>query len=381
MEPTKPPRPLPDPGKPIIVTGGDPAGIGPELVLSLADDFAARPYPVVYYCTAGAQHAASFSERCARANLPSAVITQEELLSAADFADAAADFADVADASLKAKAADFADVASSSSKASAASASADLRRVLIVLTGGEEEIAPGRPDVVSGGRAFQALEWACDFILQRGCRGLLTAPLSKEWVARAGRSDFHGHTDYLAERFSSDVLMLMHGKKFSVVPLTVHIPLGDAPAELRRTVQAPRFVALLEKLQAMPVFRDARWAFCGLNPHAGEGGYLGREEIDFIADCIADWRARGLPVEGPIPADAVFIEENLRSYRLIFGCYHDQVLVPFKAMEGRFGVNCTVGLPFPRSSPDHGTAYNIAGQGLADPTSMREAYFVLADEN
>ncbi len=236
-------------------------------------------------------------------------------------------------------------------------------------------ITAGRPGPHTGALSFAALKLACDFALEHGCSGLVTLPLSKEWVAKSLRPDFRGHTEYLAERFQSNVLMLMHGREFSVVPITVHIAVDEVPAALRQRLAEPAFLELLQQLQRLPEYGGARWAMCGLNPHCGDGGTIGREELDFLNDFCEDLRQRGFPLEGPKPADTLFMESVRRRYRLIFSCYHDQGLIPFKAFEGAYGVNATIGLPIVRTSPDHGTAFDLAASRASKPDagSLRAA--------
>lgn len=346
MEPARKP---PD-GAALLVTAGDPAGIGPELVLKLADDFARTPGPLLYFSTADAEHRKAF-EAALRA-----LGRSLRVLSAADF----------------------------DALARSGVPALGPQEVVVIDVAAEDEasVRPGVPGEASGRLAFAALRAAADWIEARAgaCRGLLTAPVSKEWIARGTGRPFPGHTDYLARRFHASVLMLMHGRDISVVPLTIHLPLARVPAELPGVLAAPETAELLLRLRELPPFdgRDGRrWALCGLNPHAGEGGELGREELDFIAAAAEAWRARGLPVDGPLPADGVFMPGTRERFALILACYHDQGLAPFKALEGDRGVNCTIGLPFARTSPDHGTAFDIAGRGKADPTSMRRALEVL----
>lgn len=240
-------------------------------------------------------------------------------------------------------------------------------------------VTSGEPGPHTGALAFAALKLACDYALEHGCAGLVTLPLSKEWVAKSLRPDFRGHTEYLAERFGSNVLMLMHGREFSVVPVTVHIAIAEVPAALRRRLAEPAFVELLEHLRRIPEYGGARWAMCALNPHCGDGGTIGTDELDFLNGFCDDLRSRGFPLEGPLSADTLFMESVRRRYRLIFSCYHDQGLIPFKAFEGAHGVNATIGLPIVRTSPDHGTAFDLArlrcnGDGPApDAGSLRAA--------
>ena len=327
---------------PLVITGGDPAGIGPEILLNLAPDLGRLPGPVHYYCTGGRAHREAFKQACTAGGKTTQLYTESEWRERGPVArDALA---------------------------------------VIDLTSETGEVEPGQAGVVAGRLALRALRLAADDIAREVPLGLLTAPVSKEWIARGAGMDFPGHTDYLSDRFQSPVMMLMHGQRNSVVPLTIHIPLREVPDALRRVLSDPATLELLRRIHRMPEYsgRDGRrWALCGLNPHAGEGGHLGREEIDFMAEIAEGWRGAGLPVDGPLPADAVFMGQSRERYRLMLSCYHDQGLAPFKALEGVQGVNCTVGLPFARTSPDHGTGFDIAGRGLADPRSMRRALEVL----
>ena len=338
--------------KSIIISGGDPAGIGPETMPPLAGMLAQTDAPIVYFSTAPGPIQDSFVRACEQNGRLTRTIPCESITS-------------------------FINSFNTEGFREQDRPTSESESIYVVETASVEEqndIKPGQPNPAAGAAAFRALKLSCDFILQHDCLGLLTAPVSKEWIARAHPElDFRGHTGYLARRFDSNVLMLMHGRHFSVVPLTVHIPLMESARALKKVLLDESFPEILKRLHSMKIFQDKTWAFCGLNPHGGEGGLLGTEELDFIQAGIQNWRTAGFPLEGPLPADSVFLKENRERYRLIFGCYHDQVLIPFKALEGREGINVTIGLPFPRTSPDHGTAYEIAGRGLADSTSMRVA--------
>ncbi|MCB1175358.1 MAG: 4-hydroxythreonine-4-phosphate dehydrogenase PdxA [Leptospiraceae bacterium] len=244
-------------------------------------------------------------------------------------------------------------------------------------------IQAGEPNECSAWLAWLSLQTACDWITAWGCRGLLTAPLSKGWIDRvlpASQSGFDGHTGFLAQRFQSNVCMLMHGPDFSVLPLTTHLPLMQAGTALRKVTQDPGLVANLLQICQLPTYREKSWALCALNPHAGEEGLLGQEEVEWLNDWGAALRSR-LPIQlvGPLAADGLFQQTELKKYRLILGCYHDQVLIPFKSLVGQQGVNCTIGLPFLRTSPDHGTAYGIAGTGQVDSGSIEQAMAVLLE--
>lgn len=187
---------------------------------------------------------------------------------------------------------------------------------------------------------------------------------------------FLGHTEFLSEYFGKPVLMLMHGKHLSVIPITVHVPLMQTASALKKKMHDPQFLANLKLLAGWEEL-GPRWALCGLNPHAGEGGLLGSEELDFMAERADHWRREGLPVDGPLASDGIFQQFHEGRYRLVLAAYHDQGLIPFKALEGRNGVNCTVGLPFVRTSPDHGTAFDLAGKNQADPSSFLSAFELL----
>jgi 4-hydroxythreonine-4-phosphate dehydrogenase len=184
---------------------------------------------------------------------------------------------------------------------------------------------------------------------------------------------FLGHTEFLSDYFGRPVLMLMHGKSLSVIPITVHVPLMEVSGALKRKMNDPDFLANL-KILARWKELEGRWALCGMNPHAGEDGLLGREELDFMRERADHWRREGLPLDGPLASDGIFQQFHENRYRLVLAAYHDQGLIPFKALEGKQGVNCTVGLPFVRTSPDHGTAFDLAGRGLADPSSFLAAF-------
>lgn len=240
-------------------------------------------------------------------------------------------------------------------------------------------VKAGQPSTTSGRLAGEALRSACAYAKEFGCAGIFTAPLSKEWVVAGGIEGFSGHTGFLEEALGGKAVMLMHGAELSVIPLTIHVPLRHVADELKKELLNPTLIQTLRQLLELPALRHGPWAVLGLNPHAGEGGHLGTEERDWLSAVIQAWKTAGLPVEGPLPADAAFLPEVRVRYRLILGCYHDQVLTPFKALEGRRGINCTLGLPYLRTSPDHGTAFELAAAGKGDDTSMRAAWKFLVD--
>ncbi len=230
---------------------------------------------------------------------------------------------------------------------------------------------PGAPSRAGGRAQLRYIDAAIE-AAQRGLvDGLCTAPVSKEQITRAG-VPFMGHTERLAEAFGVEVLMLMDGPRLKVALATNHLPLSRVP----RALKAEKLVEqlLLLSLGLSPSLRrKPRIAVCGLNPHAGEGGLLGQEEVRIIAPAIAWARARGVDCHGPFPADGLFAQVGQRRYDAVLAMFHDQGLVAAKALDFERTVNVTLGLPVPRTSPDHGVAYGLAGKRRADPTPMVEA--------
>jgi 4-hydroxythreonine-4-phosphate dehydrogenase len=243
---------------------------------------------------------------------------------------------------------------------------------------------PARPTAEGGALALAAIARAVDGCLAGEFAAVVTAPISKESIHLAG-SPFPGHTELLAARAGAGhVAMLLvreHGLEhpLRVGLVTIHVPLREVAA----LVTAARVRTTLATVHAALV-RDwglerPRLALLGLNPHAGDGGVLGREELDVLAPALETARADGLDVAGPFPADAFFGRGAWRRFDATVACYHDQGLAPFKALAMGGGVNVTAGLPFVRTSPDHGTAFDLAGQGEADPSSMVEAVRLAAE--
>ncbi|EKR65114.1 pyridoxal phosphate biosynthetic protein PdxA [Leptospira weilii str. 2006001853] len=226
----------------------------------------------------------------------------------------------------------------------------------------------GRPSDLSGKSALASLLLSIEF-QKEGGGDLITLPLSKEWVIASGVSAFRGHTEFLAEAYGTKTFMLMSGNDLQVLPLTTHIPLVKVPEFLQEIDLKSLANSILscEKINLQKPI-----AFLGLNPHAGEGGKVGKEEEEILVPMIRFLKRKGLKVEGPLSADSVFDESARKKFGLHLACYHDQGLIPFKMWEGKKGVNLTLGLPFIRVSPDHGTAFDIAGKGLADSTSFVE---------
>ncbi len=232
---------------------------------------------------------------------------------------------------------------------------------------------PGKPSAAAGLDALLYLQQAVKLIRTGGADALVTAPVSKEWIIPFSPG-FKGHTTFLAHEFSCDhVEMLFVAGQLRVVLATRHVPVKEL-SELVTAVKVYSVVkATASFLRERYHIKRPRIAVCGLNPHAGEGGHMGREEITRIIPAIKKLRVSGLDVRGPFPADTVFEPHVREGYDLIVSMYHDQALPFLKASYFDRLVNVTVGLPFIRTSPAHGTAFDIAGRSLADPGSMKAA--------
>ena len=235
------------------------------------------------------------------------------------------------------------------------------------------DLPPGRLDARAGRGAYEYLCHAIDDAMAGRLRAVVTAPLNK-LAMRAAGLDYPGHTEILAERSGTrDYAMMLANPELRVILVTIHIALSDVPAQLSienelRTIRLAREACLMAGI-AQP-----RIAVAGLNPHAGEGGRFGDEEARIIAPAIAQARDQGIDASGPWPGDTIFMRARRGEFDIVVAQYHDQGLIPVKYLGVEQGVNVTVGLPFVRTSVDHGTAFDIAGQGIADPASLRAAY-------
>lgn len=241
------------------------------------------------------------------------------------------------------------------------------------------ELIPGRPALASARAQFAYLEMATTAALAGEVDGLCTAPISKDWMARAGFA-FPGHTEYLAARAGTDdFAMMLAGPRLRVVLATRHIALGRVTAELSvEEIVRAAVLAARALVNDFGVGR-ARVAVAGLNPHAGESGRFGDEEARIVRPAVLAARARlereriAADISGPYPPDAIFREAANGAFDAVVALYHDQGLIPLKLLHFDEGVNVTLGLPFVRTSPDHGTAYGIAGTGTANAGSFLAA--------
>ncbi|QNA83951.1 4-hydroxythreonine-4-phosphate dehydrogenase PdxA [Sphingomonas sp. So64.6b] len=247
---------------------------------------------------------------------------------------------------------------------------ADALPVLNVEDGGE--IVPGRPDVDGARCALHSLEMAAGLARSDAARALITGPVSKAQLYQIGFA-YPGQTEFIAERcgISGDnAVMMLAGPTLRVVPVTTHVALSRVSEMLTVELIVAKGRATARGLQRNFGIATPRLAFAGFNPHAGEGGAIGREEIDFIIPAIAQLRDEGIDATGPFAADTMFHDRVRATYDAAICCYHDQALVPLKTLHFDEGVNITLGLPIVRTSPDHGTAFGIAGQDKAEPGAM-----------
>jgi len=228
----------------------------------------------------------------------------------------------------------------------------------------------GEVSAANGEASFRAFEQAVAAARAGRLDAVVTAPVSKTAWALAGRP-YRGHTEYLAGLYPG-AIMAFWSARLKVALFSHHRPLGEAVAAVRRDALAGFLRNLHRDLGKLPG-GPFRLLAAGMNPHAGEDGYLGREELDEVAPALEMVRSEGIPVAGPFPPDTVFLEALDKPDTVVVALYHDQGLIAFKLMAFAAGVNVTLGLPFVRTSPDHGTAFGIAGKGVADPRSMEEA--------
>ena len=311
----------------IALTSGEPAGVGPELCLALA----ASPWPCQLVCLADT---ALLAERARRLDLAVALHP---------YAPGAAP---------------------------TASAAGTLSVAHYPLAAASE---PGTPEPANAPYVLALLDRAIDGALGGEFDAIVTAPVHKG-VINDGGIPFSGHTEYLARRSgAARPVMLLTSGELRVALATTHVPLREVSAAI--TIESLCEVAtiLARELETRFAIRAPRIAVCGLNPHAGEGGYLGDEELRVIGPAIQQLRAAGIHAFGPLPADTVFVPQVLARYDAVLAMYHDQGLPVVKHAGFERAVNVTLGLPLIRTSPDHGTAFDLAGTGRADAASLAAA--------
>jgi 4-hydroxythreonine-4-phosphate dehydrogenase len=244
----------------------------------------------------------------------------------------------------------------------------------VVATGKTATAQPGRPDASSAEAAIASIRQAVGDVVAGRAAAVVTNPIAKSVLYRAGFRH-PGHTEFLAELAADNgkalqPVMMLWSPDLAVVPVTIHLPLREAIAQLSTDliVSTARIVAA--GLTRRFGIARPRLALSGLNPHAGEDGSLGSEDRDIVAPAIERLRAEGIEARGPLPADTMFHEAARKTYDCAICMYHDQALIPIKTLAFDDGVNVTLGLPFIRTSPDHGTAFDIAGTGRANPASL-----------
>lgn len=320
------------PRGPLAVSMGEPAGIGPELILS------------------------AWLSRTRDGLPPFAVVADPDLLAAR----ARLLGLDVPLAAL----------------ADAGDAAERFSECLPVLpVGGHAAGEPGRPHPDDAPLVIGAVRTAVELVRSGTCSAVVTAPIAKAPLLAAG-FPHPGHTEFLGE-LAQDLwncrvapVMLLWSDKLAVVPVTVHVPLARVPGLLSTDLIVATAITVAAELRSRFGIAGPRLALAGLNPHAGEGGAIGTEDEAIIVPAVAALRGYGIDATGPHPADTLFHAAARTRYDVALAMYHDQALIPIKTLAFDSGVNVTLGLPFVRTSPDHGTAFDIAGTGKASPRSF-----------
>lgn len=234
------------------------------------------------------------------------------------------------------------------------------------------QIVPGVPDPDGARCALHSLELAVGMVRSGAARALVTGPVAKAQLYAIG-FDYPGQTEFVAERCGiagQNAVMMLAGPSLRVVPITTHVPLAQVSALLTIELVLAKARATARGLRRNFGIEAPRLAFAGLNPHAGESGTIGREEIDVLEPAIAQLQGEGLDAQGPFAADTLFHPRARARFDAVLCAYHDQALIPLKTLHFDEGVNMTLGLPIVRTSPDHGTAFAIAGQDRAEPGAM-----------
>jgi 4-hydroxythreonine-4-phosphate dehydrogenase len=333
--------------RPLAVTSGEPAGIGPDITLAAWLRRRDLNLPA-FYVLADPQ----WLERCAKRlglDVPIEAVTP---------ANAAAAFS---------------------------------RALPVVALGFPATASPGKPDATSAPAAIASIDRAVADVLSGAAAAVVTNPVAKSVLYKGGFTD-PGHTEYLAKLSFQQTgnpawpVMMLWSPEVAVVPVTIHVPFKEVPQRLTRDLifETGRVVAR-DLIDRFGIARP-RLAIAGLNPHAGEEGTMGKEDATVVRPAIERLVADGIDARGPLPADTMFHEAARQTYDAALCMYHDQALIPIKTLAFDHAVNVTLGLPFVRTSPDHGTAFDIAGTGKANPSSLVAALklaarLAAADEN
>jgi 4-hydroxythreonine-4-phosphate dehydrogenase len=243
---------------------------------------------------------------------------------------------------------------------------------------GLEDLKPSTLNRKAGQASLDYITTAVNSALKNEIDAIVTAPISKESTHLAG-SKYPGHTEMLKDLSGSNqAVMMFEGNKFKVMLVTIHEALSNVPKLISKDRVLSTIKLTHDSLVNLFKIDAPKIVVCGLNPHAGESGAFGNEEIDHIIPAVEEARELGINVEGPLPADTLFYYANQGKWDAVVAMYHDQGLIPFKMVSFNDGVNITLGLPIIRTSPDHGTAFDIAWKGVADPSSMIAAIKVAA---
>ena len=240
-------------------------------------------------------------------------------------------------------------------------------------------ITLGKPSETSGEYAFRSLAAATEALKEKQIDGLVTAPINKA-AMRMANFPLPGHTEYLTDAFKiSESLMFMVSDQLRIGLVTNHVPISDVSTLLTKERLIRKLQVMEESLRMDFGLERPTIAVLGLNPHASDNGAIGEEEDKIIRPAIVELKKKGMMIMGPFPADGFFGSAMYNKYDAVMAMYHDQGLIPFKALSFGEGINFTAGLPIVRTSPDHGTAYDIAGQNMADPRSFQKALFLALD--
>jgi len=319
--------------KPLAISMGEPAGVGPDIALQLYARRAELNLPA--FCLFG--HADFLAARAARLGL------------------------DIA----------FAAVGPDGAVAAFAEA------LPIAAIDGNVPDQPGQSSPLSGHAVIASIEAAVAATLRGSCRALVTGPIHKAALYQAGFKH-PGHTEFLAALCAQGgtpklpVMMLAHGG-LRAVPVTIHVPIRDVPGLLTKALIVETVRVVAHDLKQRFGIANPQIAVAGLNPHAGEGGSIGREDLEIVGPAVSQLQFEGLGVTGPVPADTLFYPPHWAQYDAVVAMYHDQALIPIKTVAFEDAVNVTLGLPIVRTSPDHGTAFDLAGTGRASPKSFLAA--------